>query len=134
MLYGAESWPMNSKIEQQITATEMKFLRKTANKTRRDHERNARIREELKTNPIVDCISTKQLKWYGHVKRMGKERIPRKCLEVRMEGKRSRGRPRTSWMDNINNHVKKRHKTMREADKLTQDRKEWRKFTESPTP
>ena len=112
----------------------MKYLRRTANKTRRDLERNTKIREELKVKPIIESIETKQLKWYGHVKRMGKERIPRKCLEVRMEGKRSRGRPRTSWMENINNHVRKRNKTLKEADKLTADRKEWRKFSEGPTP
>ena len=40
---------------------------------RRDLERNTKIREELKVKPITESIETKQLKWYGHVKRMGKK-------------------------------------------------------------
>lgn len=135
LLYGAESWPVTQKVEQQVTAAEMKFLRRVAYKTKRDLVRNTKIREDLKMKPILEDIETKQLKWYGHVKRMSKERIPRKCFEARMEGHRARGRPRTSWIENIISAGRKRNKTLIDMNKLVANRKEWKKFTEShPTP
>ena len=135
LLYGAESWPVNDKIEQQVTAAEMKFLRRISNKTKRDLVRNTKIREDLKIKPINDQIATSQLKWYGHVKRMEDRRIPRRIMETRTEGKRARGRPRTSWIDSITSAGKKRNKTLVEMDRLVRNRKEWKSFTErNPTP
>ena len=135
LLYGSESWPMTSRIEQQITAAEMRFLRKVANKTRRDLERNVKIREDLGTTSITTQIESKQLKWYGHVKRMHKDRIPRKVWEARVEGKRSRGRPRATWLQNIERAGKKRNKNLVEMNGLLTDRKKWKHFTEiDPTP
>ena len=78
LLRGSESWPINSKIKNQITSAEMKYLRRVAKKTRRDHERNSKIREELGVRQITTELEEKQLKWYGHMKRMGKERLPKK--------------------------------------------------------
>ena len=90
LLYGAESWPVTTKIESQIVAVEMKFLRRIVGKTRRDCERNTSIREELGVKAITNRLECKQLKWYGHVKRMSKKRIQRKCMEARTGEKRGR--------------------------------------------
>ena len=83
LLYGSESWPINSKIKNQITSAEMKYLRRVAKKTRRDHERSSKIREELGVRQITIELEDKQLKWYGHMKRMGKEKLPRKIWEAK---------------------------------------------------
>ena len=113
----------------------MKYLRRVANKTKRDKERNTKIRETLKVTPIGYDIENRQLKWYGHVKRMDKNRIPRKCLEARIEGKRSRGRPRRTWLDSVITTGKNRNKTLSELNNLCMDRKEWKKWIEKdPTP
>ena len=55
LTYGAESWPLNTKHENRIIATEMKFLR-IVDKTRRDKWRNNRIRETLDQEPILNYI------------------------------------------------------------------------------
>ena len=65
------------------------------------------------------------------MKRMPKERIPRKCWEARMEGRKGRGRPRTSWMDGIKEAGRKRGKTLDGMNTLVEDRKEWKKFAET---
>lgn len=135
LLYGSESWPVNGKIEQQITACEMKYLRRVANKTKRDHERNSKIREELDLKPLTSELETRQLKWYGHVKRMDKKRLPRKVWETRMEGRRSRGRPRTTWLQSVTNAGRRRNKNFGDMNRVTADREEWKRFAESdPTP
>ena len=41
----------------------MKYLRRVAKKTRRDHERNSKIREELGVRQITTELEEKQLKW-----------------------------------------------------------------------
>ena len=61
--------------------------------------------------------------------------VPRRIMETRMEGKRARGRPRTSWIDSITSAGKKRNKTLVEMNRLVRNRKEWKSFTErNPTP
>ena len=67
-----------------MVAAEMKFLRRTINKTRKDRIRNTQVREETGRRSVTEYIEEKQLKWYGHVKRMGMERIVRKNRSKRV--------------------------------------------------
>ena len=53
------------------------------------------------TNYVLDYIRCKQLNWYGHVQRMEEERLPRKILEWCPPGRRRKGRPRNSWMQEV---------------------------------
>ena len=80
--------------------------------------------------PVTQLIEEKQLKWFGHVKRMGKDRIVRKSVEAREWEKRSRGRPRITWLDNIKGYGRKRGKTLLELEKITKDRKAWKELSE----
>ena len=43
----------------------------------------------------------KQWYWYGHVRRMNEERLPRKILEWFPPGITRKGRPRNSWMQEV---------------------------------
>jgi hypothetical protein len=50
---------------------------------------------------IIDIIEKERLQWYGHVKRMPEERIPKLILKwVPAEGQK-RGRPRKTWMEGV---------------------------------
>jgi hypothetical protein len=86
---------------------EMKFLREIIGKTRRDRIRNDDIREQLKVDDIKTDIEKNRLRWYGHVMRMAGERIPKKTLEMKLRGRRPRGRPKTRWMDQVLRDVEK---------------------------
>jgi hypothetical protein len=71
---------------------------------------------------IIDIIEKKRLQWYGDVKRMPEERIPKLIMYRICEEKRKRGRPRKTWMQGVQAAMTTR--------KLEQDqsrnRKEWR--------
>jgi hypothetical protein len=71
---------------------------------------------------IIDIIEKKTLQWYGYVKRMSEDRIPKLILEWAPEERRKRGRPRKTWMEGV-------HAAMT-ARNLEQDqrrnREEWR--------
>ena len=108
----------------------MKYLRRVVNKTRRHRKRNSKIRNNLKVIPVIDMIQSKQLKWYGHVKRMNPQRLVRRSVEAREWRKRDRGRPRVTWMDNIKKYAREKGKTIAEIDCMAGDKKKWRDFSE----
>jgi uncharacterized protein (DUF2235 family) len=58
---------------------------------------------------IIDSIETKRLQWYGHVKRMQEERLPKLIMEWIQGERRKRGRPRKTWMQGVRAAMKTRH-------------------------
>ena len=52
-------------------------------------------------NSVLDYIKYKQLNLHGHLKRMIEERLPRKILEWCPPGRRRKGKPRNSWMQEV---------------------------------
>ena len=39
--------------------------------------------------------------WFGHVQRMGENRIPKRLLYMNLRKTRLRGRPRNRWQDGV---------------------------------
>ena len=50
---------------------------------------------------IIDSIERKRLQWYGHVKRMPEERLPKLIMEWIPRERRKRGCPRKTWMEGV---------------------------------
>jgi hypothetical protein len=62
-----------------------------------NHELNKLIGGDKK----VRFIETQRLKWLGHLHRMEEHRSVRMIFEWNQMGKRSRGRPRNRWQDEV---------------------------------
>ena len=76
----------------------------------------------MKEDPdIIDIIERKRLQWYGHVKRLQEERLPKLIMEWILEERRKRGRPRKMWMEGVQATMETRHL---ETDQWL-NRKEW---------
>lgn len=88
LTYASESWVTTEKQRQSINSVEMRFLRKIKGKTRRDRIRNEVFREQLNIQPIEWNIEQNQIRWLGHVNRMGQERLVKKVYEARELGKK----------------------------------------------
>ena len=57
---------------------------------------------DLYSSPnIVRVIKSRRMRWAGHVARMGEEMGVYRALVEKPEEKRSLGRPRRRWVDNI---------------------------------
>jgi hypothetical protein len=62
---------------------------------------NKEIYAMVKKPTITETVRLNRLRWFGHVQRMGKNRIPKKLLYRTLEMKRLRGRPRNRWQDEV---------------------------------
>jgi hypothetical protein len=52
-------------------------------------------------------IKSRILRWAGHVARIGERRVVHRVLVGKLEGKRTFGRPRHRWEDNIKMDLQK---------------------------
>jgi hypothetical protein len=84
-----------------ILSTEMDVLRRSARKSRMERIKNERIKEIMGVKGKPDIIERKRLQWYGHVKRMPEERIPKVITELIPRERRKRGCPRKTWMEGV---------------------------------
>ena len=134
LTYGMESIPLQDKHISKIQSSEMKYLRKAVNKTRRDRIRNERIREEVGQGSLEEKIEQKQLKWWGHAFRMTEDSKVKQMLEVRVQGRRGIGRPRIMLEDRMEKIGRDRNRTMGEMRRMMRDRNEWRRWIDRATP
>lgn len=135
--YGAETWVMKAREESRLQAAEMRFLRSMIGKTRRDRVRNVDVRKRIDVERLQERAERTRLKWYGHVRRMDENRLPKKYFQMNIEGTRKQGRPRLRWNDQINKDITKRNQnpSLIENQQKFNDRTWWRGFVNSrPVP
>ena len=101
MVYGSECWALRKQEEQRLHTTEMKMLRWSQEKTRKDRIKNETIRGNAKVTPIISVLTQKRLSWYGHVMRRDEMHITKSTLRTTVMGTRPRGRPKMRWLDRL---------------------------------
>jgi hypothetical protein len=77
---------------------------------------------------IVRVIKSRKMRWAGHVARMGQGRGAYWVLVGRPQGKRTLGRPRRKWVDNIKMDLRETVIDGANWIQLAQDRVQWRAF------
>jgi len=103
--YGAETWTMTKKEEQDMLIFERKIFRKIYGPKYEDEEWKSRTNRELeelsKGENIVKWIKGQRISWLGHLERMEEDRMPKKSFTQELEGTRRRGRPRKGWREEV---------------------------------
>ncbi|XP_078581995.1 uncharacterized protein LOC144865280 [Branchiostoma floridae x Branchiostoma japonicum] len=128
LLYAAETWRTNKKIEQRIRGFESRCLRRILKIRWEQRVSNKEVAERTGIPNIVEEIKRRRWKWLGHVLRMHKNRHPYVALKWTPQGKRSRGRPLGTWRRTVEGEMKAARKTWHEVRWMAQDRKDWKKF------
>ncbi|XP_039297784.1 uncharacterized protein LOC120354523 [Nilaparvata lugens] len=121
LLYGGGTWASLKTHEQKLHTKEMRMLRWSGGVTLKDKIRNEHVRGSFKVAPIAEKLKESRLRWYGHVMRGPDDHVVKKFLSMAKQT-RKRGRPKTTWMTNV-------QKDMTNLDLSTNDaynRKEWR--------
>ena len=67
-------------------------------------------------------VDQKVLKWFGHIERMGIERIIKRVYMSEVEGERGRGRPPYRWKDGVKRACAERDMGVEEARRVCLDR------------
>ena len=64
--------------------------------------RNEVVRVRMDVGPELAARGDMNvLRWFGHVERMDNERLLKKVMEAKVDGRSARGRPRFGWMDGV---------------------------------
>ena len=122
MLYGLETVALTKKQEAELEVNEMRMLRWSLGWTRKDRIRNDKIRMLTGVRKISSKTREGRLRWYGHVKRRDEGYVGKEVLEMEVQGKRKRGRPKRRWIDTIKTDM--REVGLEEEDAL--DRRAWK--------
>ena len=75
---------------------------------------------------LATRVDMNVLRWFGHVERMENERLLKRVMNARVNGKGARGRPRLGWMDGVKRVLQDRGMDVREARERARDRNDWR--------
>ena len=127
VMYGSESWGKKVNERQKLYVFEMKCLRSMIGVSLLDRVRNevVRVRTGVRRE-LAAKVDINILKWFGHVERMDNERLLIKVMNVKVDGRSARGRPRFGWMDGVKSALNDRRIDMREASERVRNRNEWR--------
>jgi len=101
LLYASETWTLTATLEKRLEAAEMWMYRRITRTSWKDKKTNREVLNQLdlKGTSIVKTIKKRKLAYYGHIRRH--DTLQRKILEGKIEGKRTKGRRRKSWIENI---------------------------------
>ena len=100
-LYGSENWTLTALQRRRIEAAEMKLLRPLAGYTLYDHKTNEYIRRELQITGILDKIDEYRRNWFQHLQIKSQNRIRLKSYHYRPQGRRTIGRPKVRWREQL---------------------------------
>ena len=80
--------------------------------------------------PIATVMRRRRREWFGHIKRRDETENIRAVVEMKMEGKRPRGRQKLRWYDTVRRDLK--------ASKINEewatDREGWKRLLQDPLP
>ena len=132
VLYGAEAWTLTQAEENKLAIFERKVLRRIFGPVQESGNWRIRFNHELKTlylePDIVAVAKSNRLRWAGHVLRMDDSEVVKKIFKATPYGSNRRGRPRTTWIQNIEEDLGKlRASTNYET--AAKDREGWRRLT-----
>jgi len=92
-LYSSENFTIKARDARRITASEMKYVRKTAGYTWTDYKTNTKIAKELNITPVLDKTQDYRKNWIRNVKGMSRKRLTRIIKNYRPKDTRNHGRP-----------------------------------------
>ena len=127
--YASETSVLKETTIQKLLVFERKILRRIFGLTKENQILRIKTKEELdkliKHKNIVNYIKAQRLSWIGHVQRMSDTRTVKKIFNWKPLTKRSKGRPKYRWEDNIKQDISQM--SIKNWTACVQDREKWKK-------
>ena len=123
-LYGCESWTLRAADINRLQALEMSCYRRTLKISWTEHRTNESVLKEMGTErKILETVKRRKLQYFGDVVRA--QNLCTHILQGFVEGKRSKGRQRRRWIDDIKGWTSR---SAAECTTLAKDREGWRRL------
>ena len=117
-VYGCESWTLRAADSKRLQAFEMPCCRRMLKISWTEHRTNDSVLNEMRTErQILETVKRRKPQYFGHVIRA--QNLCTHILQGFVEGKRSRGRQRRRWIDDIKQWTSR---TAAECTKLARGR------------
>ncbi|KAG1673113.1 hypothetical protein GQR58_015670 [Nymphon striatum] len=108
LLCGCECWIFNKEIERKLEATEMWLIRRMMRISRTEKRTNDSVLKEANvTRSLIKNVRRRQLEFLGHICRQ--KDLEYQSITGKIEGKRSRGRQRTTFIGSLNAWTTQKH-------------------------
>ncbi|XP_068742164.1 uncharacterized protein [Montipora capricornis] len=101
LLYGAEFWAMTGKMRNRLDGTYTRMLRAGLGVSWKEHKTNKELYGILPK--ITDTLKIRRLCFIGHCSRRKDELVRELLLWEPKHGARKRGRPATTYVDQLRN-------------------------------
>ncbi|XP_056629875.1 uncharacterized protein LOC130440639 [Diorhabda sublineata] len=100
--YTEETRPETERTKRMMGTAEIKVLHRIAGKTLLDRERSENIRRLCKIDHVNEWVlSRKEREWNEHISCMDNNRLVKITRNKSPLGRKSTGRPRKRWSDNL---------------------------------
>ncbi|KAK5646720.1 hypothetical protein RI129_005184 [Pyrocoelia pectoralis] len=100
--YNAETRVDTSKTNRILETSEIKVLRRMTGRHYGNRESSEDIRRTCKVENINEWVLHREHEWNEHITRMDEQRTVKAARDMSPIGRRSIGRPRKRWSDNLN--------------------------------
>ena len=102
LLYGVEAWTLTEAMCRKLEAFEMWAYRRILKISWTDRVTNVEVLRRLnKQHEVINNVKKRKLEYFAHVMRNDKYKLLHIIIQGKIEGKRSAGRRKTSWLKNL---------------------------------
>lgn len=102
LLYGVEAWTLTQATVKKIEAFEMWIYRRILKISWVKRVRNETVLQRMgKDREIINTIKKRKIEYLGHIMRNQKYQLLQLIIQGKIQGKRSAGRRRISWLKNL---------------------------------
>ena len=122
LLYGSETCPVKEDLIR-LHCTEMSMLRWMSHATFKDRIPSKVLLTKFDLLLVRRIVQRNRLRWFSHVVRMDNDNWMKKCMMLKVNGRRDPGRPKKTWEQVIASDLCELGVTRY----LAQDRLNWRK-------
>ena len=128
LIYGSETWKMTKVDERKLNTFQTKCLRRIMNIKWQEHISNEELLVKTKMDKLSTTIMRRRWKFIGHTLRGEPASICNTALTWAPEGKRKRGRPKTTAEKE---RTLAGWRSWAEARTVAANRSEWRRLVEA---
>ena len=130
LFYGCETWKTTGKVQSRLQAFLNTCLRRISGIRWSDRERNQVLWERAGQEPVSKHILKRKWSWIRHTLRKPPNNTTHQALRWNPQGKRKRGRPRSSWRRSCETEIAQQETYWNGVIKAAQGRVRWREVVE----